>query len=113
MNTATTPNLGLPPDTEQRAAAVLRTMGLTVLDACRIVLTRIAVDGRFPFVDRQDAAQQPGGSDKREQDIVRERAQRAFATLRSQAILNGTADMPLDEINEEIRAARAGEGAAA
>lgn len=48
-----------------------------------------------------------------EQDIVRERALRAFAALRSQAVLNGTADMSLDEINEEIRAARAGESVAA
>ena len=47
---------------------------------------------------------------KREQNIVRERALRAFAVLRSQTALNGTADMPLDEINEEIRAARVGEG---
>lgn len=34
----------------------------------------------------------------------------AFKSLRSQAKANGVADLSLDEINEEIRLARQGEG---
>ena len=61
MNTATMPNLGLAPETEQRVAAVLQAMGLTVLDACRIVLTRIAADGRFPFADNSTTTMTASG----------------------------------------------------
>lgn len=39
-------------------------------------------------------------------DITREGAMQAFMALRAQAKDNGTADMSLDEINEEIRLAR-------
>ena len=95
-------------DIKQRAGAALEAMGLSVSEALRLLLVRVANEGRLPF---ELAA--PWATDRREQEIVRERALRAFAALRSQAALNGTADMPLDEINEEIRAARAGTGAAA
>ena len=95
-------------DIKQRAGAALDAMGLTISEAMRLLLVRIANEGRLPF----DLAA-PWATDRREQEIVRERAQRAFAALRNQAALNGTADMPLDEINEEIRAARAEERVAA
>lgn len=36
-------------DIKDRAAAVLSTMGLTVSDAVRILLTRVARDEAFPF----------------------------------------------------------------
>ena len=53
MNTTTldVPNLGLSPDIEQRASAVLRAMGWSVADALRLLLTRIAAEGRMPFED--------------------------------------------------------------
>lgn len=95
-------------DIKQRAGAALDAMGLTISEAMRLLLVRIANEGRLPF----DLAA-PWATDRLEQEIVRERAQRAFAALRNQAALNGTADMPLDEINEEIRAARAEERVAA
>lgn len=37
------------PDVKDRATAVLDTMGLTVSDAVRILLTRTAREGRLPF----------------------------------------------------------------
>ena len=95
-------------DIKQRAGAALEAMGLSISDAIRLLLVRVANEGRLPF----DLAA-PWAADKREQEIVRERALRAFAALRNQAALNGTADMTLDEINEEIRAARASESVAA
>ena len=36
-------------DIKNRAAAVLETMGLTVSDACRILLTKVAQEKQFPF----------------------------------------------------------------
>ena len=52
MNTTTiAADLGVAADIEQRASAVLRAMGLSVADAVRLLLTRIANEGRFPFVD--------------------------------------------------------------
>ena len=37
---------------------------------------------------------------------MRERARRVTEQIRAQAVLNGTADMTVEEINEEIRKAR-------
>lgn len=39
----------IDPAIKNEAAAVLARMGLTVSDACRIVLTRIAHEKRLPF----------------------------------------------------------------
>ena len=36
-------------DVKKRAAAVLETMGLTVSDACRILLTKVAQEKQFPI----------------------------------------------------------------
>ena len=36
-------------DIKKRAADVLETMGLTVSDACRILLTKVALEKQFPF----------------------------------------------------------------
>ena len=36
-------------DVKKRAAAVLETMGLTISDACRILLTKVAKEEQFPF----------------------------------------------------------------
>lgn len=39
----------IDPDIKERAAAVLETMGLTVSDAVRILLTRTANEGALPL----------------------------------------------------------------
>ena len=44
------------PEVKDRAAAVLDRMGLTTSDAVRILLTRIANDGAFPFSLGMDSA---------------------------------------------------------
>jgi DNA-damage-inducible protein J len=36
-------------DIKNRAAAVLESMGLTVSDACRMLLTKVAQEKQFPF----------------------------------------------------------------
>ena len=43
---------------------------------------------------------------KSEEQALVERARRATEQIRAQAILNGTANMSMEEINEEIRKAR-------
>lgn len=39
----------IDPDVKERAAAVLETVGLTISDAVRILLTRTANEGALPF----------------------------------------------------------------
>ena len=46
----------IDPVLKERAAAVLDNMGLTVSDAVRILLTRIANDGALPFPLATDPA---------------------------------------------------------
>ena len=46
----------IDPALKERAAAVLDNMGLTVSDAVRILLTRIANDGALPFPVAADPA---------------------------------------------------------
>ena len=48
----------IDPALKERAAAVLDNMGLTVSDAVRILLTRIANDGALPFTLATDPAAQ-------------------------------------------------------
>lgn len=82
-------------DVKARASAVLETMGLTVSDAVRILLTRTAHEGRLPFeltADRQayDAwfrakvreALEDDRPDVAHEDIEAEFAARRAATLR-------------------------------
>jgi DNA-damage-inducible protein J len=46
----------IDPALKERAAAVLDNMGLTVSDAVRILLTRIANEGALPFAFATDPA---------------------------------------------------------
>ncbi len=46
----------IDPALKERAAAVLENMGLTVSDAVRILLTRVAKEGALPFDFTVDAA---------------------------------------------------------
>jgi DNA-damage-inducible protein J len=61
----------IDPALKERAAAVLDTMGLTVSDAVRILLTRIANDGALPF----PLATDPAAHDAWFRDKVREALQ--------------------------------------
>ena len=69
MNTTTiAADFGVAADIEQRASAVLRAMGLSVADAVRLLLTRIANEGRFPFVDA--ATPQEGGQENWHEQVL-------------------------------------------
>ena len=66
MNTATATFVGADIDAQtwQRASAALAAMGMTAADAIRLTMSRIAEEGRMPFLSRAPAAQEneaPGG----------------------------------------------------
>lgn len=44
----------IDPAIKREAAAVLAGMGLTVSDACRMLLTRVAYERRLPFRDEPE-----------------------------------------------------------
>ena len=46
----------IDPDVKERAAAVLEELGITVSEAVRILLTRIANEGALPFALTNNAA---------------------------------------------------------
>ena len=75
--------------------------GMTASTAINVFARAVVRQRRIPF---EIAASEP--------EITREGAMQAFAALRAQAKENGVADMSNDEINEEIRLARAGRGEA-
>ena len=72
--------------------------GLTSTAALTVFMKAVVRERRIPFEVTTDS----------ESDI-RSRGLRAFLALREEAKKNGLTDMTLEEINEEIRAARRGE----
>ena len=60
MNTDTATYVGADIDVQtwQRASAALAAMGMTAADAIRLTMSRIAEEGRMPFVSRAPAAQE-------------------------------------------------------
>ena len=49
MSANTCVRVRIEPSIKNEAAAVLATMGLTVSDLCRMVLTKVACEKRLPF----------------------------------------------------------------
>lgn len=77
------------------AAKLFDNLGLDMTTAIKIFLKKCLQEGGIPFDVRQSKAE-AGTTD----------GMQAFLALRRQAEENGIADMSLDEINAEIRAAR-------
>lgn len=74
--------------------------GMTASTAFNIFARAVVRERKIPF---EISAPEPA--------VTREKAMSAFLSLRKQAAKNFPDGMSLDEINEEIRKARAGEGA--
>ncbi len=72
--------------------------GMTASTAINVFARTVVRERRIPF---EISSPEP---------ITRDGAAKAFAELRKQAQANGTAGMSLEEINEEIRRVRYGEG---
>lgn len=79
--------------------ALCADFGMNATTAINVFARAVVRERKIPF---EIAAAEPA--------ITRDGAMRAFYALRAQAKENGLQDMSLEEINEEIRKARYGEG---
>jgi DNA-damage-inducible protein J len=87
------------PAVKERAAAVLDKMGLTVSDAVRILLTRVANEGALPFALGHDAvahdawfrAKVREALDDRQPTVPQDEVEAYFASRRA-AVLRKSAD---------------------
>jgi DNA-damage-inducible protein J len=87
----------IDPVVKERAAAVLRELGITVSDAVRILLTRTANEGALPFSLAQNAAEHDAWFRAKVQEaledprpaIPHEEARAHFANRRSAALRKG------------------------
>lgn len=73
--------------------------GMNTTTAINVFARAVVRQRRIPF---EICAPEP--------EVTRERAMQAVMALRSQAKASGASEMTLDEINEEIRKVRNGEG---
>ena len=80
---------------KSNAARLFDNLGLDMTTAIKIFLKKCLQEGGIPFDVRQSKG-----------EAVTADGMQAFLALRHQAEDNGVADMSLDEINAEIRAAR-------
>lgn len=76
--------------------ALCADFGMTASTAINVFARAVVRERRIPFEISSPA----------KQEITREGALHAFQNLRQSAKKSGLQDMPLDEINEEIRLAR-------
>ena len=81
-------------DVKKRFDELCKDFGMSSNTAFNMFARAVIKSERIPF-----------NIESEEQALI-ERAKRVTEQIRAQAILNGTADMSMDEINEEIRLAR-------
>ena len=81
-------------DVKKRFDELCKDFGMSSNTAFNMFARAVIKSERIPF-----------NIESEEQAFI-ERAKRVTEQIRAQAILNGTADMSMDEINEEIRLAR-------
>ena len=79
-------------DLKNQAASILSRTGLNLSTAIRLFLKKTVVERELPFDPKTDSTTF---------DAIR-----ALDKMRSISVANGNSGMTLDEINEEIRAAR-------
>ena len=80
---------------KNNAARLFEELGLDMSTAIKIFLKKCLQEGGIPFDVRHAKT-----------DVAARDGMKAFMALRAQAEADGLADMSLDEINEEIKAAR-------
>lgn len=81
-------------DVKKRFDELCKDFGMSSNTAFNMFARAVIKSERIPF-----------NIESEEQAFI-ERARRATEQIRAEAILNGTADMSMEEINEEIRKAR-------
>ncbi len=80
---------------KNNASQLFEELGLDMSTAIKIFLKKCLQEGGIPFAIRHTKT-----------NTADTEGMKAFMALRAQAEANGLTDMTLDEINEEIRAAR-------
>lgn len=72
MNTATATFVGADIDAQtwQRASAALAAMGMTAADAIRLTMSRIAEEGRMPFVSRAPVTQESATHENWHEEVL-------------------------------------------
>ena len=88
-------NVSMEERLGQQFDSFCRELGMTVSSAVRAFAQAVVRERKMPF------------EISAEREMTREKALKAFYDLRDEAKKNGVQDMTLDEINEEIRLARA------
>ena len=78
---------------KNKAAELFDSLGLDMTTAIRIFFKKCIQEGGIPFEIKND-------------EYYRLNAYKAFMALREEAEFNGVSDLSIDEINEEIKAAR-------
>lgn len=87
-------------DLKRQFDALCAEFGMTATTAFNVFARTVVRERRIPF-----EIQAPFPD-----EVIRENALRAFRELRKEAKQNGVSGMSLEEINEEIRKAREGNG---
>ena len=87
--------LRIDEDLKNQATAIFEELGLDLPTAVRMLLKRTVIQNGIPF-----------SMTLPKQEYKAARAVRAMQQLSEEAGENGTADLTLDEINAEIKAAR-------
>ena len=95
MNTATATYVGADIDAQawQRASAALAAMGMTAADAIRLTMSRIAEEGRMPFVSRAPAAQEGGGQENWLDDVLAFSRQYGFTDEEHAAFMQAISEL--------------------
>jgi len=91
-------------DLKQQFDSLCSDFGMTVSTAINVFARAVVRERKIPF---EISSPSPDA----ERERARAKAMGAFLTLREQAKKNFPQGMTLEEINEEIQAARRGEGA--
>lgn len=95
MNTATATYVGADIDAQtwQRASAALAAMGMTAADAIRLTMSRIAEEGRMPFVSRAPEGQEGGGQENWLDDVLAFSRQYGFTDEEHAAFMQAISEL--------------------
>ena len=88
-------NIKIDRNLKSQADMLFNAMGMTLTTAVNVFVRQAVQEQAIPFTIRLD-------SDK----LVAQRAKEALKEAQEQAIINGTADMTIDDIDNEIQAYR-------
>ena len=92
MSQLTSLNIKIDRDLKGQADELFNAMGMTLTTAVNVFVRQAVKEQAIPFIISVDG-------DK----IVAARAKRALSEAQNQAVVNGTANMTMDEVDMKIR----------